>query len=50
MQPGAEPGVEPGVSNMPIPKISDSGLLLSNNMTSSLLQSQQSNDVSFSHY
>ena len=32
VQPGVEPGVEPGVSNMPIPKMSDSGLFLSNDM------------------
>ena len=50
MQPGVEPGVEPGVSNIPIPKMSDSALLLSNDMASSLSQSEQSNDVSFSHY
>ena len=50
MQPGVEPGVKPGVSNMPIPKMSDSGLLLSNDMASSLSQSEQSNDVSFIHY
>ena len=50
MQPGVEPGVEPGVLNMPIPKMSNSGLLLSNDMASSLSQSEQSNDVSFSHY
>ena len=50
MQAGVEPGVEPGVSNMPIPKMSDSGLLLSNDMASSLSQSEQSNDVSFIHF
>ena len=43
-------GVEPGVSNMLIPQMSHSGLLLSNNMASSLSQSEQSNDVSFIHY
>ena len=50
MQAGVEPGVKPGVSNMPIPKMSHTGLLLSNNMASSLSQSEQSNDVSFIHY
>ena len=50
MQPGVEPGVEPGVSNIPISKMSDSGLFLSNDMASSLSQSEQSNDVSFSHF
>ena len=50
VKPGVEPGVEPGVSNMPIPKMSDSGLLLSNDMASSLSQSEQSNDVSFFHF
>ena len=47
-QPGVEPGVKPGV-NFPISKMSDSGLFLSNDMASSLSQSEQSNDVSFSH-
>ena len=50
MQPGVEPGVEPGVSNILISKMSDSGLFLSNDMASSLSQSEQSNDVSFSHF
>ena len=50
MEGGMQPGVEPGVSNMPIPKMSHSGLLLSNDMASSLSQSEQSNDVSFIHY
>ena len=50
MQAGVEPGVEPGVLNMLIPKMSDTGLLLSNDMASSLSQSEQSNDVSFIHY
>ena len=50
MQPGVEPGIEPGVSNIPISKMSDSGLFLSNDMASSLSQSEQSNDVSFSHF
>ena len=50
MQPGVEPGVEPGVSNILISKISDSGLFLSNDMASSLSQSEQSNDVKFSHF
>ena len=48
-QPGVEPGVEPGV-NFLISKMSDSGLFLSNDMASSLSQSEQSNDVSFSHF
>ena len=50
MEGGVQAGVEPGVSNMPIPKMSHSGLFLSNNMASSLSQSEQSNDVSFIHY
>ena len=50
MQPGVEPGVKPGVLNVPISKMSDSGLFLSNDMESSLSQSEQSNDVSFSHF
>ena len=50
LDPGVEPGVEPGVLNIPISKMSDSGLLLSNDMASSLSQSEQSNDVSFSHF
>ena len=45
-----EGGVQAGVSNMLIPKMSHSGLLLSNDMVSSLSQSEQSNDVSFIHY
>ena len=50
IQGGVEPGVEPGLLNMPIPKTSYTGLLLSNDMASSLSQSEQSNDVSFIHY
>ena len=50
MEGGLQPGVEPGVSNILISKMSDSGLFLSNDMASSLSQSEQSNDVSFSHY
>ena len=50
MEGGMQAGVEPGVSNMLIPKMSDTGLLLSNDMASSLSQSEQSNDVSFIHY
>ena len=50
IQGGVKPGVEPGVSNMQIPKTSNTGLLLSNDMASSLSQSEQSNDVSFIHY
>ena len=50
MEGGVQPGVEPGVSNIPISKMSDSGLFLSNDMASSLSQSEQSNDVSFSHF
>ena len=50
VQAGVEPGVKPGVSNKPILKMSDTGLLLSNDMASSLSQSEQSNDVSFMHY
>ena len=50
MEGGVQAGVEPGVSNIPISKMPDSGLFLSNNMASSLSQSEQSNDVSFSHF
>ena len=50
VQPGVKPGVKPGVLNIPISKMSDSGLFLSNDMESSLSQSEQSNDVSFSHF
>ena len=50
MEGGMQPGVKPGVSNIPISKMSDSGLFLSNDMASSLSQSEQSNDVSFSHF
>ena len=50
MEGGMQPCVEPGVSNFPISKMSDSGLFLSNDMASSLSQSKQSNDVSFSHF
>ena len=50
IQGGVKPGVKPGVSNMQIPKTSNTGLLLSNDMASSLSQSEQSNDVSFIHY
>ena len=47
---GKQAGVKPGWSNMPIPKMSDTGLLLSNDMASSLSQSEQSNDISFIYY
>ena len=50
MEGGMHPGVEPGVSNILISKMSDSGLFLSNDMASSLSQSEQSSDVSFSHF
>ena len=50
VEPGVKPGVKPGVLNMAIPKTSNTGLLLSNDMASSLSQSEQSNDVSFIHY
>ena len=50
VKPGVEPGVETGVSNFQISKMSDSGLFLSNNMASSLSQSEQSNDVNLSHF
>ena len=50
MEGGMQAGVKPGVSNMLIPKMSHSGLLLSNDMASSLSQSEQSNNVSFIHY
>ena len=35
---------------MPIPKTSNTGLFLSNDMASSLSHSEQSNDVSFIHF
>ena len=44
MEGGIQGGVEPGVSNVPIPKTSNTGLLLSNDMASSLSQSEQLND------
>ena len=47
---GIQEGVEPGVLNIPIPKMSNTELLLSNDMASSLPQLEQSNDVSFMHY
>ena len=50
IQGGVKPGVEPGVSNMPIPKTSNTGLLISNDISSSLSHSEQSNDVSFIHF
>ena len=50
MEGGMQPGVESAVSNIPISQMSDSELLLSNDMASSLSQSEQSNDVSFSHF
>ena len=50
IQGGVEPGVEPGVSNMPIPKMSNTGLFLLNDMASSLSHSEQSNDVSFIYF
>ena len=50
MEGGVQGGVEPGVLNMLIPKMSNTGLFFSNDMASSLSQSEQSNDVSFIHY
>ena len=50
MEGGMQASVKLGVLNMPIPKMSNTGLLLSNNMASSLSQSEQLNDVSFIHY
>ena len=50
VQGGVKPGVKPGVSNIPIPKTSNTGLFLSNNIASSLSHSEQSNDVSFIHF
>ena len=35
---------------MPIPKMANTGLFLSNDMASSLSHSEQSNDVSFIHF
>ena len=46
VQAGVKPGVEPGVSNILISGMANSGLILSNNMASSLSHSEQSNDVS----
>ena len=45
MEGGIQGGVEPGVSNMPISGTADSALILSNDMASSLSDSEQSNDV-----
>ena len=50
MQGVVEPGVMQGVLNLPIPKMSHSGLFASNDMPSSSSQSEQLNDVSFIHY
>ena len=50
MEGGVQGGVKPGVLNMLIPKMSNTGLFLSNNMVSSLSHSEQSNDVSFIHF
>ena len=50
MEGGIQGGVKPGVLNMPIPKMSHSGLFLSNDMASSLSHSEQLNDVSFIHF
>ena len=46
VEPGIKPGVEPGVSNIPFSGTANSGLILSNDMASSLSRSKQSNDVS----
>ena len=50
IQGGVKLGVKPGVLNIPIPKTSNSGLFLSNDMASSLSHSEQLNDVSFIHF
>ena len=50
MEGGVQEGVKPSVSNMLIPKMSNTGLFLSNDMASSLSHSEQSNDVSFIHF
>ena len=50
VQGGVKPGVEPGVLNMPISKIANTELFLSNDMASSLSHSEQSNNVSFIHF
>ena len=42
---GIQGGVKPGVSNIPISEMANSGLILSNDMASSLSHSEQSNDV-----
>ena len=46
VKPGVEPAVEPGVLNIPISGMANSRLILSNDIASSLLHSEQSNDVS----
>ena len=47
MKVGVQGGVKPGASKIPISKMADTALILSNNMASSLSHSEQSNDVSF---
>ena len=47
---GVETGVEPGDSKMPISKMANTALILSNDMASSLSHSQQSIDVSFINF
>ena len=42
MQAGVEPGVKPGASNIPISKMADTALILSNDMASHLLYHIQS--------
>ena len=47
MEGGVQGGVKPGALKIPISKMADTALILSNNMASSLSHSEQSNDVSF---
>ena len=41
VKPGVEPGVKPGALNIPISKMADTALILSNDMASSLSHSEQ---------
>ena len=50
VEPGVEPGVKTGVLNMPISEMANTGLILSNDMASSISHSEQSNDVSFIYF
>ena len=50
MEGGMQAGVKPGASKIPISKMADTALILSNDMASSLSHSEQLNDVSFIHF